>query len=183
MRPKKKIKEKDIQDFLLNNESKKYTRIGSSVVIQWWRIHLPIQEIWVQSPVREATKPMCHDNWACALEPCSTTEAWEPRVHALQQEKSLQWAHLTPGTLAQKNKAPQFLFPNNYLHHNGLKSEGVGRKREGRLASRPASRQPAGWAGRLLRACCFPPGVLPTRSERHLRRQQLWPETSPLTPS
>ena len=45
---------------------------------------------------REATKPVCHNNWACALEPAShnywslratTTEARGPRARGLQQEK------------------------------------------------------------------------------------------------
>ena len=51
--------------------------IGTSLVVQCLRIHLPIWETWVQSLVQEnstchrATKPMCHNYWA----------------HALQQEK------------------------------------------------------------------------------------------------
>ena len=61
-----------------------------------------------EDPTRHgATKPVCHDYWACALEPAShnnwvckpqqlspqatTTEAGVPRAHALQQEKPLQW--------------------------------------------------------------------------------------------
>ena len=107
------------------------------MVIQWWRIYLPMQEIQVQSPVWEATKPMGHNNWGCALEACSAADACAPKVHTLQQEKSLQWECLTPGTLAQKNKAPQLLFPNNSLHHNGLKREGQGEK-EGGLPSQQA---------------------------------------------
>ena len=48
---------------------------GASLVVQWLRIHLPIQGIWVWSVVQEdttccgATKPVCHNYWACALEP------------------------------------------------------------------------------------------------------------------
>ena len=46
----------------------------ASLVAQWQRIHLPKQETWVRSLVREdptgwgETKPMHHDYWARALE-------------------------------------------------------------------------------------------------------------------
>ena len=58
---------------------------GASLVTQWWGFCLPIQETGVQSLVPEdptgfgATKPMCHNCWACALEPM------------LSNEKPLQW--------------------------------------------------------------------------------------------
>ena len=45
----------------------KETDIGASLVIQWQRIHLPLQEIWVQSVIWDdpiglgATKLMHHD--------------------------------------------------------------------------------------------------------------------------
>ena len=48
---------------------------GASLVVQWLRIHLPIQGTWVWSMVQEdttccgATEPVCHNYWACALEP------------------------------------------------------------------------------------------------------------------
>ena len=44
---------------------------------QWLRIRLPMQGTRVRSLVREdptchgATKPVCHNYWACALEPAS----------------------------------------------------------------------------------------------------------------
>ena len=50
---------------------------GTSLVAQWLRICLPIQGTQVQSLVREdptchgATKPVCRNYWACALEPAS----------------------------------------------------------------------------------------------------------------
>ena len=56
--------------------------------------------VWEDPTCHRATKPMRHNYWACALEPMShnysarhatTTEAWVPRAHALQQEKPLQW--------------------------------------------------------------------------------------------
>ena len=50
-------------------ESKMWHR--ASLVAQWLRIHLPMQEKRVQALVREdptcrgATKPVCHNYWAC----------------------------------------------------------------------------------------------------------------------
>ena len=50
--------------------------------------------------VNRATKPVCHNYWACTLEPAShyywsprttTTETREPRAHAPQQEKPPRW--------------------------------------------------------------------------------------------
>ena len=44
---------------------------GTSLVVQWLRIRLPMQGIWVRALVRGgptcrgATKPVCHDCWAC----------------------------------------------------------------------------------------------------------------------
>lgn len=75
-----------------------------------------------------------------------------------------------------KNKAPQFTCFLMTIHST-VAWRGRREEMEGGQA------QPAGQPGRLLRACCFPPGVLLTRSEQQSRRQQLWPETSPLTPS
>ena len=49
--------------------------MGTSVVAQWLRIHLPMQgtRVWAlvrEDPTcREATKPVRHNYWACALEP------------------------------------------------------------------------------------------------------------------
>ena len=49
----------------------------ASLVVQWLRIHLPMQETWVRALVREdptcrgATKPVHHNYWACALGPVS----------------------------------------------------------------------------------------------------------------
>ena len=47
----------------------------TSLVAQWLRIRLPVQGTWVRALVQEdpmcrrATKPVCHNYWACALEP------------------------------------------------------------------------------------------------------------------
>ena len=48
---------------------------GTSLVVQWLRIRLPIQGTRVRALVQEdptcggATKSVCHSYWACALEP------------------------------------------------------------------------------------------------------------------
>ena len=50
---------------------------GTSLVVQWLRIRLPVQGTRVRALVREdptcrrATKPVCCNYWACALEPAS----------------------------------------------------------------------------------------------------------------
>ena len=66
--------------------------VGTFLVVQWLRIRLPMQGTLVQALVQEdptcrgATKPMCHNYRACALEPKShNLRALEP--HAPQQEK------------------------------------------------------------------------------------------------
>ena len=49
----------------------------ASLLAQWLRICLPMQETWVRSLIQEdpigheATAPVCHNFWACALEPAS----------------------------------------------------------------------------------------------------------------
>ena len=75
---------------------------------QWWRICLPMQETQVRSLIQEdptcgrATKPMCHNYWACAPEPenhnywvCSQQllKLAPPRACAPQQE---QWEAYVP---------------------------------------------------------------------------------------
>ena len=51
--------------------------IRTSLVVQWLRIHLPMQVTRVRFLVREdptccgATKPVCHNYGACTLEPAS----------------------------------------------------------------------------------------------------------------
>ena len=81
---------------------------GTNLVAQWLSIHLPVQETWIQSLIWEdptclgATKPMCHNYWACALEPGSPNyvpKLLKPfclRAHEPQQEKPLQWEACTP---------------------------------------------------------------------------------------
>ena len=49
----------------------------ASLMVQWWRMHLPIQETWAWSLIQEdptcwgTTKLMFHSPWAPALEPRS----------------------------------------------------------------------------------------------------------------
>ena len=75
---------------------------GTSLVAQRLRIRLPMQGTRVLALVREdptchgATKPTCHNHWACALEPVSHSYwACAPRARALQQEMPPQWATKT----------------------------------------------------------------------------------------
>ena len=57
----------------------KVIKFKTSLVAQWWRICLPVQETWGQSLIWEdptchrASKPVHHNYWACALEPAGTT--------------------------------------------------------------------------------------------------------------
>ena len=59
---------RDFMDFNIKTQKR------TSLVVQWLGICLPLQRTLVQSLVqedstcREATKPMCQDYWACALE-------------------------------------------------------------------------------------------------------------------
>ena len=74
-------------------------------MVQWKRICLLMQETWVQSLIREdptccgATKLICHNYWACALEPASHNywahvlqllKPKSPRACAAAAAKSLQ---------------------------------------------------------------------------------------------
>ena len=63
------------------------TGAGTSLVAQWLRICLPMRGPWVRALVwedptcRGATKPVCHNYWACALEPASHNDwAREPQL-------------------------------------------------------------------------------------------------------
>ena len=63
---------------------------GTSLVVQWLRIRLPMQGTRVRALVREdptcrgATKPVSHNYWACALEPASHNYwAREPQLLSL----------------------------------------------------------------------------------------------------
>ena len=68
------------------SKQEKYT-FGTSLVVQWLRIHLPLQGTRVRALVREdptcrgATKPMRHNYWAYALEPVSHNY-WSPCAYS-----------------------------------------------------------------------------------------------------
>ena len=90
--PVKKIVHVHCRKFDLKKE------LGTSLVVQWLRICLPLEGTWVwalvweDSTCRRATKPVCHNYWAQALEPASHNYwARAPRAHAPQQEKPPQW--------------------------------------------------------------------------------------------
>ena len=71
----------DILIFLI----KKLWRSWASLVVQWLRIHLPMQEtqvwslVWEDPTCQGANKPMCHSYWACSLEP-GNCNCWSPRT-------------------------------------------------------------------------------------------------------
>ena len=70
----------EITNFLVNCKKKK--KSGTSLVTQWLRIYLPMQETQVRALVQEIRHA------AKQLSPCAaTTEARGPRAHAPQQEK------------------------------------------------------------------------------------------------
>ena len=71
-----------VQHFLVLSRQKSWNKILTSIswtflVVQWLRIRLPMHGTWVQALVWEdptchgATKPVCHNYWACTLEPTS----------------------------------------------------------------------------------------------------------------
>ena len=70
----------------------------TSLLVQWLRIRLPMQGtrvrtlVWEDPTCRRATKPVHHNDWACALEPASHNYwAHVPRARAPQQEKPPRW--------------------------------------------------------------------------------------------
>ena len=79
------------QDSSLPHPSKKPPSPRASLVAQWWRIRLPMQETRVQSLVQEdptchgATKSVSHNYWACAIETgihnCWSLCALQPVLH------------------------------------------------------------------------------------------------------
>ena len=87
--------------------------IGTSLVVQCLRIHLPMWETWVQSLVQEnstchrATKPMCHNYWAHALQQEKLSGMRNPQsatkssLYSLQLEKAYM-QHGKPSTAKNK---------------------------------------------------------------------------------
>ena len=105
----------------------KITIVGTSLVVQWLRIHLPMQGtrvrslIWEDPTCRGTTKPVRHNYWAhvpqllkpVRLEPCSTTReattmrsprtATKSSPHSLQLEKA-RIQQRRPNPAKNKNK-------------------------------------------------------------------------------
>ena len=77
-------------------KSHKCLLYGTSLVVQWLRIHLPMQGTQVRSLVGEdptccrATKPLCHNCWVRALGPTGHN-CW---VHALGPTGHYCWVRL-----------------------------------------------------------------------------------------
>ena len=66
---------------------KKQIIMGTSLLVQWLRVHLPMDLL--EDPTRHrATKPMQHSYWAHALQ---LLKPKYPRACASQQEKLLKW--------------------------------------------------------------------------------------------
>ena len=67
---------------------KKLDYFWTSLVGQWWTIHLPVQGTWVWSLVQEdptccrATKPVYHNYWASGLE-SESCNLWSPCTWSL----------------------------------------------------------------------------------------------------
>ena len=84
--------------FHIKNDQK-----GASLVAQWSRIHLPIQETWVWSLIQEdpachgAAKPVRHNCWACALE-SGSHNCW---AHVLNC-----WSLCTLESILQNKRSP-----------------------------------------------------------------------------
>ena len=108
----------------LSDNLKKNT--GTSLMVQWLRSHLPMQGtqlrslVWEGLTCREATKPVRHNHWACALEPArhsywspraTTTEACVPQQ--LSPPAATTEAHVTRARAPQWRVAP--------AHHNWRK--------------------------------------------------------------
>ena len=70
-------------EFQLENSSE-----ATSLVVQWLRIHPPMQGTQVREDptCRGATKPMCHNYRACALEPASHNY-WDHEPQLLKLER------------------------------------------------------------------------------------------------
>ena len=107
---------------IVKKKKKKKWDPGTSLVVQWLRIYLPMQRTQVRALVQEdptchgATKPVCHNYWACALEPVSHNYwAHEPQLlkpaclePVLCNEKPLQWeSHATATKSSPRSPQPE----------------------------------------------------------------------------
>ena len=82
--------------FTLSIALLKFYFLGTSLVLQWLRIRLPMQGTWVRALVWEdptcsgATKLLHHNYWACTLEPVHHNY-W---ACALEPVRHNYWAHV-----------------------------------------------------------------------------------------
>ena len=111
LKPKKaKIKTKHIYKTTKkpNNPIQKWEKEGTSLVVKWLRICLPMQGTRVRALVREdptchgATKPVHHNDWACALEPASHNY----RARVLQLLKSVRLEPVFRNKRSHRNEKP-----------------------------------------------------------------------------
>ena len=95
----------------LSGSSSEEASLGTSLMAQWVRIRLPMQGtrvralVWEDPTCRGATKPVCRNYWACALEPASHNY-W---AHVPQLLKPAPGAH-APNKRSHCNEKP--------AHHN-----------------------------------------------------------------
>ena len=87
---------------------KKKKEYRASLVTQWWRIRLPVQETWKWSLIWEdptchrATKPVCHNYWVCGLEP-ESRNYW---AHLLQLLKPVRLEPRLPNERSHRSARP-----------------------------------------------------------------------------
>ena len=86
--------------------------MGTSLVAQWLRICLPMQETRVWSLVREditchrATKHVCHSYWACGLEP-GNLSSWASMPWSLSSTREVTEMISPPATMKSSPSSPQ----------------------------------------------------------------------------
>ena len=117
--------------------------LGTSLVVQWLRIHLPMQGTWVRALVQEdptcrgATKPVCHNYWACSLEPESHNywahmpqllkpQHLETVLHNKRSHRNEKPAHATkssPRSLQLEKAGVQQWRPNTAKNKNNQKKK------------------------------------------------------------
>ena len=91
----------------------KRRQLRASLVVQWLRIHLPMQGTRVRALVQEdptcrgATKPVRHNYWACTLEPANHNY-WAREPQILKPARHKYWRLHTTNTEAH---IPQILKP------------------------------------------------------------------------
>ena len=113
------------------------SKAKASLVVQWLRICLPTQRtpvqslVWKDPPCHGATKSVCHNFWACALQPTSCNcrvhvlQPLKPKLpgaHSLQQEKPL-WTELCTATPSGPGIATQTPCNQRYMEKRKKKAK------------------------------------------------------------